>query len=115
MHDIGDLLVGAGFADPVMDQERIQLTWAQADDLLKDLRLLGGNVAPERFVGCRGKTWHQKLLQALETLRRPDGRLHLSLEIVYGHAFKPVPKIRVSPETSLTLEQMRAMVRRSGG
>lgn len=114
MHDIGDLLVGAGFADPVMDQERIQLTWAQPADLLKDLRMLGGNVAPERFAGCRGKTWHQRLLQALETLRRPDGRLHLSLEIVYGHAFKPVPKIWVSPEASLTLEQMRAMVRRSG-
>lgn len=114
MHDIGDLLVAAGFADPVMDQERIQLTWAQPADLLRDLRLLGGNVAPDRFAGCRGKTWHRKLLEALETLRRPDGRLHLSLEIVYGHAFKAMPKVRVSPETSLSLEQMRAMVRRSG-
>jgi len=114
MHDMGDLLVAAGFADPVMDQERIQLTWAQPADLLRDLRLLGGNVAPDRFAGCRGKTWHQALLVELESLRKPDGRLHLSLEIVYGHAFKALPKIRVSPETSLSLEQMRAMVRRSG-
>jgi len=114
MHDIGDLLVQAGFADPVMDQERIQLTWLDAGSLLKDLRALGGNLAPDRFAGCRGRAWKKRLLQALEGLRAPDGRLHLSLEIVYGHAFKPLPKVRVSAETSLSLEQMRAMVRRSG-
>lgn len=111
MHDIGDLLVGAGFADPVMDQERINLTWGDASSLLKDLRALGGNLAPQRFAGLRGKTWHQALLAALEALRGPDGRLRLSLELVYGHAFKPAPKIRLSAESHVSLEQMRDMVR----
>ncbi len=115
MHDVGDLMAEAGFADPVMDQERISLTWGDAETLLKDLRALGGNLAPDRFAGCRGKSWHRQLLAALEGLRGADGRLHLSLELVFGHAFKPVPKIRLSAETSVSLEQMRAMVRRSGG
>ena len=111
MHDIGDLLVGAGFADPVMDQERITLTWGDAQALLKDLRALGGNVAPQRFAGLRGRAWRQSLLAALESLRGPDGRLRLSLEIVYGHAFKPAPKLRLEPETRVSLDQMRDMVR----
>ena len=114
MHDIGDAMVVAGFADPVMDQERISLTWADGEALLRDLRALGGNFAPTRFAGCRGRAWRKKLLAELESLRTSDGRLKLSLELVYGHAFKPKPKIRVSAETSLSLEEMRAMVRRSG-
>ncbi len=113
MHDIGDLMVEAGFADPVMDQERLNLTWADPESLLKDLRALGGNYAPQRFASCRGRSWRAALLAALEGLRDADGRLRLSLELVYGHAFKPTPKIRMSAETSLSLEQMRAMVRRS--
>ncbi|WP_310387553.1 biotin synthase [Roseateles sp.] len=114
MHDIGDAMVGAGFADPVMDQERIGLTWGDGEALLKDLRALGGNLSPERFKGCRSRAWRAKLLNELEALRAADGRLRLSLEMVYGHAFKPKPKIRVSAETTLSLEEMRAMVRRSG-
>lgn len=112
MHDIGDLLVGAGFADPVMDQERIDLNWADGEALLGDLRALGGNLAPERFAGLRGRAWRHRLVETLEEgLRGADGRLHLSLEIVYGHAFKPVPKIRLSAESHVTLDEMREMVR----
>jgi malonyl-CoA O-methyltransferase len=115
MHDIGDLLVGAGFADPVMDQERVRLTWADAESLLRDLRALGGNVAPDRFGGLRGRGWRQALLTALESLRGPDGLLSLSLEVVYGHAFKPTPKIKLAAESHVTLEQMREMVRQRAG
>ncbi|WP_077034205.1 hypothetical protein [Pelomonas sp. KK5] len=114
MHDIGDLVVGAGFADPVMDQERIELTWTEPQKLLDDLRELGGNVAPDRFTGLRTPRWKKALLQALDReLRGPDGRLRLTLEIVYGHAFKAAPKLRVDAETRVSLEQMREMVRRS--
>lgn len=112
MHDIGDMMVEAGFADPVMDQDRITLTWADAPSLLADLRGLGGNLAPGRFTGLRGRQWRQSLIVALEGLRGEDGRLQLSLELVYGHAFKPQPRLAMSQETSISLEQMRAMVRR---
>lgn len=113
MHDIGDMLVQAGFADPVMDQERLSLTWADAPSLLKDLRALGGNVAVKRFPGLRGRGWHAELLRALDRLKGPDGRLKLTVELVYGHAFKAAPKLAVQAETSVSLEQMRAMVKRS--
>ena len=113
MHDIGDLVVGTGFADPVMDQERISLTWGEPEALLKDLRALGGNVAPDRFAGLRGRGWRRELLAALEGLRGADGRLRLTLEMVYGHAFKAAPKLKMQPETHVSLDQMREMVRQA--
>lgn len=114
MHDVGDMLVGAGFADPVMDQERITLTWTEPERLLADLRALGGNLSPARFAGLRSRAWRGRLLRALEGLRGPDGRLQLSLELVYGHAFKPVPKLKMAAETRVSLDQMRTMVRGAG-
>lgn len=111
MHDVGDMLVAAGFADPVMDQERITLTWGEPERLLADLRALGGNLSPGRFGGSRSRAWRTQLLRALEDLRGPDGRLSLSLELVYGHAFKPAPKLKMAAETRVSLEQMRSLVR----
>jgi malonyl-CoA O-methyltransferase len=113
MHDVGDMLVHAGFADPVMDQERIDLTWGDPAKALADLRALGGNLSPLRHAGLRGRAWRARLLEALESLRGADGRLHLSLELVYGHAFKPAPRLTVSGETRVSLDQMRNMVRGS--
>ena len=48
MHDLGDMLVRAGFADPVMDQELLRLTWATPSALLAELRTLGANADPQR-------------------------------------------------------------------
>lgn len=112
MHDIGDMLVEAGFADPVMDQERIKLTWASPESLLQDLRALGGNAAPRRHQGLRTPRWHQRLLQALGELRGSDGRISLSLEVIYGHAFKPVPRLRVAGEVNVSPEALLSMARR---
>ncbi|HEY1092246.1 MAG TPA: biotin synthase [Burkholderiaceae bacterium] len=111
MHDLGDDLVRAGFAEPVMDQERITLTWGTPERLLADLRAIGGNVASARFQGLRTPGWRRRLLAAFETLRGPDGLLHLSLEVIYGHAIKPIARLQVAPETHVSLEQMRAQLR----
>ncbi|MBV8379145.1 MAG: methyltransferase domain-containing protein [Paucibacter sp.] len=111
MHDIGDLLVKAGFGDPVMDQERIVLRWGSPEALLRDLRALGGNLAPTRFAGLRGREWHAQLLRALESLRDDEGRLALTLELVQGHAFKPQPRLAVQERTEISLDRMREMVR----
>lgn len=114
MHDLGDAFVQAGFADPVMDMERLSLTWPDAETMLREWRTWGGNVAAGRFAGCRTPRWRQQLVQALEThLRRPDGRLGLSLELVYGHAVKPAPRIPVTGETRVSLDDMRRMIRKS--
>jgi malonyl-CoA O-methyltransferase len=114
MHDLGDAFVQAGFADPVMDMERLSLTWPDAETMLREWRTWGGNVAAGRFAGCRTPRWRQQLVQALEThLKRPDGRLGLSLELVYGHAVKPKPRIPVTEETRVSLDDMRRMIRKS--
>lgn len=111
MHDIGDLVLKAGFADPVMDQERLRLTWASPESLLADLRALGGNLAPTRFAGLRGRSWQRRLLAGLDGLRDAEGRLALTLELVFGHAFKAAPRLAVAAETRVSVEAMRDSLR----
>ncbi|MBV8034837.1 biotin synthase [Roseateles sp.] len=112
MHDIGDLVLKAGFADPVMDQQRLRLTWASPESLLADLRALGGNLAPTRFAGLRGRAWRERLLVELDTLRDAEGRLALTLELVFGHAFKAAPRLTVAAETHVSVDAMRASLRK---
>ncbi len=113
MHDIGDALVQAGFADPVMDMEQLTLTWDSAQAMLDELRSLGRNTDPQRHAGLRTPRWHAALLERLDAeLRRPDGRLHLSFEVIYGHAFRPPAKARIAAQTEISLDDMREMTRR---
>jgi malonyl-CoA O-methyltransferase len=112
MHDLGDMLVQAGFADPVMDMERITLTWADAQAMLSDLRACGVNAHPGRFQGLRTPRWRDRLIADLShQLRAPDGRLHLSFEVIYGHAIKPLPRVKMAAQTAVSLEAMRQMVK----
>ena len=111
-HDWGDMLVHAGFAEPVMDMERITLTWETPQQVLDELRELGSNLHPARFAALRGKTWKRQLHDEMaRALRQPDGRLALTFEIIYGHAVKPAPVMRVSEHSAVSLEDMRAMLR----
>ncbi|MGZ5182261.1 MAG: class I SAM-dependent methyltransferase [Ramlibacter sp.] len=115
MHDWGDMLVAGGFAEPVMDMERLTLTWADPGRLLAELRELGANLHPGRFGALRGRRWRQRLEDALaERLAGPDSRLALTFEIVYGHALKPAPRLAVRPESSLSLEDMRRALHAGG-
>ena len=111
MHDLGDMLVQAGFADPVMDQETITLTWATPQALLEELRQLGGNVDPRRAAGLRTMRWRERLCSLLAERAAPDGRVALDFEVVYGHAFRPAPRPRLTAQTQVPLDDMRALVR----
>jgi malonyl-CoA O-methyltransferase len=111
MHDLGDMLVHAGFADPVMDQEVLTLSWPDAGALLAELRTLGGNAAPGRAAGLRTPRWRARLLRELESLAGPDGRLSLGFEVAYGHAFRGAPRARQGEATTVSLADMRSMVR----
>ncbi len=115
MHDWGDMLVQAGFAEPVMDMERITLTYETPERLLAELRELGRNLNIQRFAGLRGRRWRQQLVDALMALAKPQEgeRLSLSFEIVYGHALKPQPRAAVAAQTEIGLDHMRQMLRRS--
>lgn len=102
MHDWGDMLVGAGFAEPVMDMEHITLTFESPQRVLQELRGLGRNLHVGRFPALRGRHWHTQLLQAIE-----KNAMQLTFEVVYGHAFKPAPKLTVQAQSEISLDQMR--------
>jgi malonyl-CoA O-methyltransferase len=115
MHDWGDMLVESGFAEPVMDMERITLTWKTPERLLDELRELGANLHPARFEALRGRGWHDRLARELtRALAQPDGRLALTFEIIYGHAVKPAPKVRMSEHSAVSLRDMRTMLQGKG-
>ncbi|MGE8589210.1 MAG: methyltransferase domain-containing protein [Alcaligenes sp.] len=103
MHDFGDLLLENGFADPVMDQEIITLTYRTAEKLLDDLRILGGNPHIGRRPGLSSLQWRQRLLQALEKQRHMDGTLHLTLEVAYGHAWRARSQRGMQGEVSVPI------------
>jgi malonyl-CoA O-methyltransferase len=119
MHDWGDMLVHAGFAEPVMDMEHITLSFTSPQSLLAELRGLGRNLHRARFQGLRGRAWRDQLQAEMShklVKKEANGdageRLHLTFEIIYGHAFKPQPRLTVRPETSVSLEEMRQSLRK---
>ena len=92
MHDLGDILVNSGYAAPVMDVERIVLTYARVDDLMSDLKNIGArNATSKRPRGLTGKARMQAMREAYEGFRC-DGVLPATYEVVYGHAWAPVQK-----------------------
>ncbi len=96
MHDIGDMLVHAGFADPVMDMERMTLTYDTPEAMLAELKAIGAtNRTLGRPRGLTGRARWGQVIARLEALRR-DGRIPATYEVVYGHAWKPEP--RSTPE-----------------
>jgi malonyl-CoA O-methyltransferase len=110
MHDWGDMLVQGGFAEPVMDMERITLTFDSPERLLQELRELGANLHPGRFPGLRGRAWRERLHRMLdEHLRGADGKLALTFEVIYGHALKPLPRARMGEESAVSLQDMRSL------
>lgn len=118
MHDWGDALLSAGFAEPVMDMETIVLTFDTPERLLAELRGLGRNLRPQRFAGLRTPAWRQRLLAAMNSdMRQPPGAgpLRLSFEVIYGHAIKPGLRPAVAGEAAISLADMRASLKKSLG
>jgi malonyl-CoA O-methyltransferase len=92
MHDLGDLLIETGFADPVMEMELMTLTYADSRALFDELKALGAtNATRGRRHGLTGKERWQRMLASLERTRH-EGRLPMTFEVVYGHAWKGEPK-----------------------
>jgi malonyl-CoA O-methyltransferase len=107
MHDFGDMLVDAGFSTPVMDMETITVTYETPQRLLADVRAWGGNPLESRRRGLLGREAHARLLQALDRQRGADGKIPLSFEVIYGHAFRPVPKTTAGGEAIIRFDLPR--------
>jgi malonyl-CoA O-methyltransferase len=92
MHDIGDMLVAAGFADPVMDMETITVTYPTPRALMLDLKAIGAtNATRGRPRGLTGRQRIARVYAQLDKLVR-DGKLPATYEVVYGHAWKGEPR-----------------------
>jgi malonyl-CoA O-methyltransferase len=107
MHDLGDMLVESGFEIPVMDQETLTITYKSPESLLADVRRWGAYPFARTFVeqgggsraggagglaGALARRLHAALIAALEARRREDGTIPLTFEVIYGHAWKAVPR-----------------------
>ena len=83
MHDLGDMLVAAGFAAPVMDMEMLRVAYPLGRGLLADLRASGqANARRDRPRGLAGRAFRERLERAL------GGPMQSTYEVIYGHAWK---------------------------
>jgi malonyl-CoA O-methyltransferase len=88
MHDLGDMLVATGFDAPVMEMERLSVAYADVDTLARDLKLSGQTAASAaRPRGLTTPRAWRRMRERYETLRRA-GRLPVTVEVVYGHAWR---------------------------
>jgi malonyl-CoA O-methyltransferase len=104
MHDFGDMLVNVGFSTPVMDMETITVTYASTDKLMADVRAWGGNPLTGKRRGLLGTGAWARIVKALEQNRLSNGRIPLTFEIIYGHAFRPVSRTTASGEAIIRLD-----------
>jgi malonyl-CoA O-methyltransferase len=87
MHDVGDALVRAGFTEPVLDVERLTVTYADVLSLMRDLKLIGArNMTAGRWRALTGKGRLRRMTERYEAYRR-DGRLPATYEVIYGAAW----------------------------
>lgn len=87
MHDLGDLAVASGLAEPVVDVDRIALTYRDVESMMLDLRSCGAvNVAAGRRRTLTGPRRWRRFADALDASRR-DGRIAITLELILGHAW----------------------------
>ncbi|HEU0203866.1 MAG TPA: methyltransferase domain-containing protein [Burkholderiaceae bacterium] len=118
MHDFGDMLVAAGFATPVMDVEILRLTYTSPRALLRELRALGGNARDDRPSGLPSTAQVHALLAALDAQRGHDGRIGVTFEVAYGHAWRPALPAHAkkaiaetNAQTAVSLAELRAQLR----
>jgi malonyl-CoA O-methyltransferase len=98
MHDLGDAMLRAGLAEPVMDVERYTLTYPDVRALMRDLKAIGAhNVNAGRSRGLTGRQALARMTAAYEDQRR-EGRLPATFEVVYGQAWSPTILRRQRPQ-----------------
>jgi len=107
MHDYGDMLTAGGLADPIMDVERMTLTYKDAGQLMREIKVIGaGNASAGRSRGLTGRERLSRVCAAYERFRNADGRLPVSYEVVHGHAWAPAQR-QVDGETRIAVDVLR--------
>ncbi|MFW5426794.1 MAG: malonyl-ACP O-methyltransferase BioC [Methylophagaceae bacterium] len=100
MHDVGEAMMAAGLAEPVLDTDRYTLTYKTSMALMKDLKILGArNVNSARRRGLTGKQALQKVAETYEQFRN-EGLLPATYEVVYGHAWGGQPQFKQAQQNN---------------
>lgn len=87
MHDVGDAMIRAKLAEPVLDVERFTLTYPDVMTLMRELKGIGAhNVTSGRRHGLMGRATLNQVIGNYEQQRR-DNVLPASYEVVYGQAW----------------------------
>ena len=87
MHDVGDALVRSGLRDPVLDVDRLSVSFPNGESLLRDLKAVGArNTLRHRHRGLLGRDRFDRLHRALLAAHKDD-TLYLQFELVYGHCW----------------------------
>jgi len=108
MHDLGDAMVRNGFASPVLDVDRITQSYESVKSIFEELKGIGAqNLAYDRARGLMGKQRFQAFKNALENLAKTNGRMSVTYEAVYAHAWAGAQK-QVSGEVPLPFPGRRA-------
>lgn len=107
-HDIGDALLHAHFADPIMQAEWLTLTYQKITTLFSDLKNSGAqNVLRERRQTLTGKHRFQRFLAEYDTYRDEHGLLPATFEIIYGHCWKAQTRKDHPQEFLIAVEDIR--------
>mgnify|MGYP001566229188 CR=1 FL=1 len=93
MHDIGDQILGCGFQSPVMEMEKLTLTYQAVTDLLRDLKAIGAQSVDKRSKSLTGKDKFKLMTKMYESYRK-EGKLPATYEVIYGHAWKKISNIK---------------------
>ena len=95
MHDLGDLLVQVGLADPVLESERLTLSYRDWRRARADLRTFPWRPPRQAWAHVLRHAW----APLLQSQKGPDDRILLEMELVYAHAWRAPARRRPSSET----------------
>ena len=108
MHDLGDMLTHEGFQTPVVDMEMLTLTYPDVKTIARDLRAAGAtNLEPNRRATLMGKNRWAQFERAYEA-KRSEGRLPVTFEIIYLHAWRGVERIAADGRQIIQFDQLTA-------
>lgn len=107
MHDLGDALMRTGFAEPVMDTERLTITYGSAAALFRELKATGAtNSTHGRSHSLQGRATLRTVSEYMESRSAAPG-IAVTLEVVYGHAWRAQPKPQRSGEFIVPLTTIK--------
>lgn len=109
MHDIGDMLMQAGFSQPVMDMEIITMTYSTVNHLMRDLKQIGAtNTAKQRRKTLTGKHRIKAFEKSYEKFKQADGLYPATYEVIYGHAWVADARVQkpVGVETYIPIKSI---------